>query len=445
MPSFQVIFMNSTSKFSFLVSALCLSGALSLLTGCSENRNSSASASPASGSPSGSPSGALKAVPAHFMNPIRRSVEDYEEFTGRIAPFDEVDVRAQVSGTLLRCTFKEDALVRINPQTGELIPTHASADDAPLTLREGEEVREGQLLFEIDPQIYETALASAKGGLNVLEARKKRLENDLKRAERLKPTGAISDEEYDLAHFNLQECDAEIAVAKAEIQKAQINVNYTKIYAPMDGCLCNSKVSVGNLIQANSSSNSTSLVRIVRVDPVFININIDEATAQNLKRIADERRAKDPDAELIQTIEFRLSNESGFTHTAKIDYQTPTLEQSSGTRLIRAVCENPKTSGGERLFQPGMTVHVRICVTERYDALLVPEETLGTNQATRFVYALTAENMPEMRKVELGPIQADNLRVIRSGLKPEDRIITDNLLRIRLDRPVEPQLSNEKY
>lgn len=390
----------------------------------------------------------VKPVAAHVMNPVEREVVDYEEFTGRLLPFDEVAVRPQVSGTLLHCTFREDAIIRINPQTGELIPTDGkdteNADENEAgngeksVLREGDEVREGQLLFEIDPRVYETTLASAKSELEVLKARKKRLENDLKRADRLRPSGAISAEEYDLAQFNLQECEAEISVAEAEIQKAQIDVNYTKIYAPMDGQLGELEVSVGNLVQGNAMTDSATLVKIVRVDPIYININIDEATSQRLKKIADERKLKNPDVDSELTIEFRLSDETEFTHTARVDYMTPTLERGSGTRLIRAICENPKTPSGGRLFQPGMTAHVRIRVTEKYNALLVPEETLGTNQSTRFVYTLTEENMPEMRTVQLGPIQADNMRVIRSGLKPGDRVVKDNLLRIRMDRPVQP-------
>ncbi|MDO4628148.1 MAG: efflux RND transporter periplasmic adaptor subunit [Planctomycetia bacterium] len=386
----------------------------------------------------------VKPVVAHVMNPVEREVVDYEEFTGRLLPFDEVAVRPQVSGTLLHCTFREDAIIRINPQTGELIPTdgketeNVDENKTESVLREGDEVREGQLLFEIDPRVYETILDSAKSELEVLQARKKRLENDLNRAKRLRPTGAISAEEYDLALFNLQECEAEISVAEAEIQKAQINVNYTKIYAPMDGQLGELEVSVGNLVQGNAMTDSATLVKIVRVDPIYININIDEATSQRLKKIADERKLKNPDADSELTIEFRLSDETEFTHTARVDYMTPTLERGSGTRLIRAICENPKTPSGGRLFQPGMTAHVRIRVTEKYNALLVPEETLGTNQSTRFVYTLTEENMPEMRTVQLGPIQADNMRVIRSGLKPGDRIVKDNLLRIRMDRPVQP-------
>jgi len=382
----------------------------------------------------------VQAVRAHIMTPIERSVVDYEEFTGRIMAFDEVDVQAQVSGTLLKCLFKEQAQMKTDPQTGRPIAEAADAADAAetqtadLTLREGDEVKEGQLLFELDSDVYEAALASAKGELEVLEARKKRLENVKARAEKLRPSGAISDEDYDEALFELQECEAEIAIAKAEIQKAQINVDYTKIYSPIDGYLCDSEISIGNLVQANG----TPLVRIVKVDPIFIFINIDEATVQRLKKIADERKAANPDAMIVPEIEFRLSDDDSFVHRARIDYMTPTLEQGSGTRFIRAVCKNPKTASGARLFQPGMTAHIRIRITEEYDAILVPEETLGTNQSTRFVYVLDEKNMPEMRTVEPGPLQEDNMRVIRKGLAKDERIVRDNLLRVRLDRPVDP-------
>ncbi len=426
--------MNKTQNAIF---SLFLSLGLIPLAGCLEsisnaNGDTDKPANAASKTESSQPqSPAVKPVRAHVMTPISREVVDYEEFTGRIMAFDEVDVRAQVSGTLLKCLFKEQGQMNINPQTGKPESDNANTE---LTLREGDEVKEGQLLFEIDSDVYDTLLASAKGELEVLEARRKRLENVKARAEKLRPGGAISDEDYDEALFNLQECDAEIATAKAKIRQAEINVNYTKIYAPIDGYLCESEISIGNLIQANS----TSLVKIVKVDPVFIFINIDEATVQRLKKIADKRKEANPNAELVQEIEFRLSGDEGFIHKARIDYLTPTLEQSSGTRFIRAVCENPKTASGARLFQPGMTAHIRINITEKYETLLVPEETLGTNQATRFVYVLNEKNIPEMRTVELGPLQEDNMRVIRKGLNAGERIVKDNLLRIRLDRPVEP-------
>lgn len=425
----------NTTKLSFFVFFLSL-GLLSL-SGCVKSEGEAGAKDGGEAKAAAAAAPKVQAVRAHIMTPIERSVVDYEEFTGRIMAFDEVDVQAQVSGTLLKCLFKEQAQMKTDPQTGQPIAGSAEAEEAEtaeLALREGDEVKEGQLLFELDSDVYEAALASAKGELEVLEARKKRLENVKARAEKLRPSGAISDEDYDEALFELQECEAEIAIAKAEIQKAQIDVDYTKIYAPIDGYLCDSEISIGNLVQANG----TPLVRIVKVDPIFIFINIDEATVQRLKKIADERKAANPDAVIVPEIEFRLSDDDSFVHRARIDYMTPTLEQGSGTRFIRAVCKNPKTASGARLFQPGMTAHIRIRITEEYDAILVPEETLGTNQSTRFVYVLDEKNMPEMRTVEPGPLQEDNMRVIRKGLAKGERIVRDNLLRVRLDRPVDP-------
>ncbi len=381
---------------------------------------------------------AIEPLQCTMINPAVRKVVDYEQFTGRMASFDEVEVRAQVSGTLVECTFKKDATMKIDPQNGLPISLsektgQSAAPGIPNSaFREGDEVKEGQLLFVIDPNLYEAALANAKGELEVLQTRQTRLQKDWERAKRLLPDKAISEQAYDLAEFDLKECQAQIEVAKANVQTAQLNLNYSRIYAPIDGYVCNSQVSIGNLVQANS----TILVRIVKVNPIYIYLYLDEETVQNLKRIADQRKQNDPDQKTNQTIQFRLSGESEFTRNAVLDYATPALEQSSGTRLVRAICDNPKSASGERVFQPGMTVHVRISVTDQYNALLVPEECLGTNQSERFVYTLGANNLPEMRIVELGPLQNDNMRVIRKGLKPEDWIITDNLMRVRLDRPV---------
>lgn len=422
---------------------MVLSGVFFCLAGCDKMSTRGLVAGKPEASKGGSQ--AVEPLECAMMNPAARKIVDYEEFTGRMASFDEVEVRAQVSGTLVECTFKRDATMKIDPQNGlpinlsektEQAGTEQAKTDADGTanaaIQEGGEVKEGQLLFVIDPNLYEASLANAKGALEVLQARQKRLQKDWERAKRLLPDKAISEQTYDLAEFDLKECEAQIAVAKANVQTAQLNLNYSRIYAPIDGYVCKSQVSIGNLVQANS----TILVRMVKVNPIYIYLYLDEGTVQNLKRIADERKLRNPNAKGEQTIEFRLSGEPDFTRKAVLDYATPALEQSSGTRLVRAICDNPKSPSGERVFQPGMTVHVRITVTELYDALLVPEECLGTNQSERFVYTLGANNLPEMRIVELGPLQNDNMRVIRKGLKPNDWIITNNLMRVRLDRPV---------
>lgn len=403
-------------------------------------------------------------IAAAMDHPVQRQIIDYEEFTGRLMPFDEVDVKAQVDGTLMECTFKKDGKMKISPQTGEPVKPASTetplpspinkneplnknepgsdkirsvsytdyGDGAKLKFYEGSEVREGDLLFVINPELYEAELVAAKGDLKVLEARKKRLESEFKRSEELLPSSAVSRQDYDLALANLQECDGEIAIARAKILKAQINVNYTRIYAPIDGYVCNSKVSIGNLIQ----SNSTSLVRIVKIDPIFLYFYIDESTVLRLKEIADARKNANSAQIIEPVIEFRLSDELEFNHQAKIDYMTPAMDQATGTRLVRAVSRNPKSVSGERPFHPGMTVHLRISVSEKYNALLVPEKCLGMNQSTHFVYVLGKEGKPEMRVVTLGPLQGDNWRVIRKGLKSDDLVITDNLMRLRLDRPV---------
>ena len=386
----------------------------------------------------------VEALPVKMIHPTQRQVVDYEEFVGRMLPYDQVDVRARVSGTLIQCTFKKDASMKTDPQTGkaftreieEIAGLEQGGDGAEFNLKEGAEVKEGQLLFVIDPDVYEAALLNAQGQLEVLEARRERMKNDLDRAESLLPQKAISKQDYDLARFNLKECDAQIAVAKATIKTAQINLNYTRIYAPIDGYVGYAQESVGNLVQGNAGANSTTLVKIVKVDPIYIYLNIDESSVEKLKKIDVARREANPDADLDNSVEFRLSDEDGFPHQAKIDYHAPILDRSTGARLVRAVCPNPKLLSGERQFQPGMTVHVRVGVTDPYDALLVPEDCLGTNQSERFVYVVGEDGMPKMQIVQLGPLQSDNMRVIRKGLSKDDNVIADNLMRVRLDRAV---------
>lgn len=350
-----------------------------------------------------------EALPVGTMNPIERQVTDYEEFTGQTRAIDKVNIQAQVSGILSKRLFTE-----------------------------GTEVKKDDVLFEIEPEVYQAVLDNAQAQLGILEARLPRLESDLKRATNLKDQKVVTEDDYEKALADRNVCLAEIAAAKAAIDQARINVKYTKVTSPIDGYIGRELVTEGNLIQANA----TPLVEMVSLDPIYVYFYVDENTVLRLQsqlqnQLKESSREDTTKSHTVgMKIEFRLSNEKEFKYTGVVEYADPFMNQTSGTRLLRATCENKKQASGTRAFLPGMMVHVRVPVEENYSALLVPEEALASDQGTRFIYVVDKAGKAQMRHLELGPIQDDNLRVVRKGLQKTDRIIVDGLLKVRPEMPV---------
>ncbi len=365
------------------------------------------------------------AVSVETMRPLRREVVDYEEFTGDTNAVDNVIIQAQVSGILTKCDFAEGAFVK--------------KDD---------------ILFEIEPEIYQAALdtavgnlESAKGELSVLKAREPQLRIERDRNAKLVQSNAVSKSDYDEAKAAHDEClakiekaEADILVASAKVQEASINLNYTKIPSPINGYISRKLVTEGNLIR----DHQTELARIVSHDPIYVFFYVDETTFLNLIENAKNQFAAGHDPQELK-IEYRLTNEESWTdeegnplHAGVVRYSDPQMDEASGTVLLRATCPNPPVVGG-RLSEivPGMMVHIRIPVTQRYSALLVPEEAFGTEQGTRFLYVKDAEGKAQMRRPELGPLQEDHTRVIRGGIEPTDEIIVSGLLRLRPGAEVE--------
>jgi multidrug efflux system membrane fusion protein len=359
------------------------------------------------------------AVSVETMAPIRREVVDYEEFTGDTHAVENVVLQAQVSGILTKCDFTE-----------------------------GEVVKKNDVLFEIEPELYQAELdtavgnlESAKGELTVLKAREPQLRIELDRNTKLVRSNAVSQSDYDEAKAALDEClakitkaEADILKASAEVQQAAINLKYTKILSPIDGRISRKLVTEGNLVR----DHETVLARIVSHDPIYVFFYVDEATYLKLTENAKNQAETLSEPEELR-IEFRLTNEESWTdtegnplHAGTVLYADPQMDGTSGTVLLRATCPNtPVGSGQFSGIIPGMMVHIRIPVTNRYSALLVPEEAFGTEQGTRYLYVKNAEGKAEMRRPELGPLQGDNMRVVRSEIEETDEVIVSGLLRLR--------------
>jgi RND family efflux transporter MFP subunit len=332
---------------------------------------------------------------------VERDVADFFETTGRTQAVDSVDVRARVAGYLVKINFKD-----------------------------GEEVEPGQVLFEIDPRPYEAQRLQAEGELARWEASRRKAEADLARNQRLLPTGAASQKELENAIAAKGTADAEIMSARGRLDQAKLNLEFSKVTAPVKGRVSKANVTVGNLVEA-----STLLTTLVSVAPMWMYFDIDERTVLQYR---ERYRAEHPEAPLPEArtlavpVEIGVANHDGHPYRGTLDFVDNQVNPATGTLLARAVFENT-----DRSLTPGLFVRVRLPIGDPKRSLLVSERAIGTDQGTKYVLAVNDQNVVEYRAVKLGPL-SDGMRVIREGLKPGDRVITAGIQRARPGITVKP-------
>jgi RND family efflux transporter MFP subunit len=241
---------------------------------------------------------------------------------------------------------------------------------------------------------------------------------------------AVSQSTLDTSTSTRDNAQAILQQAQVNTKIAAVNYGYTNVVAPFDGIVSAHLVSIGELVGVASP---TQLATIVALDPIYVNFNVNE---QDVLRVREEARRRGMTADDLKSlqIEVGLQTESGFPHKGKLDYASPTVNQSTGTLAVRGVLPNP-----DRVLLPGYYVRVRVPFEQQQSALLVPDVALGSDQSGRYVLVVNGENVVEQRKVQTGPLQGD-LRVIDSGLKPEDRVVTSGLLRAIPGQKVDPQV-----
>lgn len=332
---------------------------------------------------------------------IEREVADFFETTGRTQAVESVELRARVSGYLVKIAFKD-----------------------------GDEVHPGDLLFEIDPRPYEAEVLRAEGELARWEALKKKAEADLARNQRLLPTGAASQKELDSAIASKGTADAEITSARGSLEKARLNLEFSRVTAPIKGRVSKANVTVGNLVEA-----STLLTTVVSSDPMWMYFDIDERTVLQYRAryAAAHPNAPVPSArELAVAVEIGLAHEEGYSVRGVMDFIDNQVNTATGTMLARAVFAN-----ADRRLAPGLFVRVRLPIGDPTRSLLVSERAIGTDQGTKYVLVVNDQNVVEYRPVTLGPL-SEGMRVIREGLKPGERVITAGIQRARPGITVKP-------
>jgi RND family efflux transporter MFP subunit len=334
--------------------------------------------------------------------PVQRAITRFLDTTGNTAPVKSVDLVARVQGFLQSIDYQDGAFVK-----------------------------QGTTLFTIEPETYRLKLEQAQAAEVGAQATLRQAELDFKRQSDLVQRQAVSQATLDTSTANRDNAQASLQQAQVNTQIAQVNYGYTNVAAPFDGIVSAHLVSVGELVGA--ASPPTQLATIVQLDPIWVNFNVNE---QDVLRIRDEARRRGVSvAELRQLpVEIGLQTETGYPHKGRLDYISPTLNQSTGTLAVRGIFQNP-----DRTLLPGFFVRVRVPYDEQQNALLVPSTALGSDQAGRYLLVVNGDNIVEQRKVQIGPTEGD-LRVIESGLKPDDRVVIAGLLRAIPGQKVDPQL-----
>jgi RND family efflux transporter MFP subunit len=333
--------------------------------------------------------------------PVQRAVTTYFDATGNTAAIKSVDLVARVQGFLQSIDYQD-----------------------------GTFVKEGTTLFTIEPETYKLKLEQAQAAEAGAQASLKQAEADFRRQSDLVARQAVSQATLDNSTSTRDNAQANLQQAQVNTRIAALNYSYTNVTAPFDGVVSAHLVSIGNLVGAGSP---TQLATIVQLDPIYVNFNVNE---QDVLRIREDARKRGMTAnELRQLpIEVGLQTDTGFPHKGKLDYVSPSLNQSTGTLAARGVLPNP-----DRVLLPGFFVRIRVPFDEQKDALLIPDTALGADQAGRYVLVVNADNVVEQRKVQIGLLDG-GLRVIESGLKGDDKVVVAGLLRAIPGQKVDPQL-----
>ncbi len=343
-------------------------------------------------------------------HPIQREVTDYVEYTGRTAAVDAVDVRARVSGYLDKIHFKE-----------------------------GAEVNKGDVLYEIDPRPYQAALKQAQAQVSYQQAQLQYQEAVYQRNLRITQTGqgAVSQEEVQQSLAQRNTSRANLEAAQANLQQAELNLSWTKVTAPISGLIGRTLITRGNLVVADQ----TLLTTIVSQDPIYAYFDVDEPTMLRVQELIREGKYKSAREQGSRVpVYLGLTTEQGFSHDGYVDFVNNQVSPTTGTLQIRGVFANPRPPVGPRLLSPGLYVRIRVAVSAPYQALLVTQGAVGTDQNLKFLYVLNAKNEVVRRDVQLGEQQQNDLQVIKSGLNADDRVVVNGTQHVRPGVVVNPKL-----
>jgi len=336
-------------------------------------------------------------------SPTRKTVVDQDEYVGRFVAVDSVDIRARVTGYLDRVHFTD-----------------------------GQMVKQGDLLFTIDPRPFQTALDQAKATLAQARANLAFAEADLARGAQLVRDKTITDQVFGQRTQAKRVAEAAVAAQEAAVRQAGLDLGFTELRAPVDGRIGDRRVSPGNLV----SGNNILLATIVSLDPIRFEFTFDEASYIRYERLA--RGGKDMTSrDGSALVSLKLIDEPDFVHQGRMDFVDNVIDRASGTIRGRAVFANPN-----QMFTPGMFGRIRVPGSPPYAALLVPDDAIGTEQARKYVLVVDGQNIVRQKYVTLGELSG-GLRIIKSGIAADDKVIVNGLMRAHVGQKVRPQENHD--
>ena len=330
--------------------------------------------------------------------PLSEKIVDWDDYVGHFEAVDAVDIRPRVSGYLSATPFKD-----------------------------GDFVKKGAVLFEIDPRPYQAAVDAAKAQLTRAKAVAANAQAEKSRAEALYAAKAISEQDEISRLATAQTATADTSAAEAALATAELNLSFTKVRAPISGRISARRVSPGNLVSADQ----TVLTTLVSLNPIRFVFNGAEDVYLKYQR-EDRTGARKSSRVVANPVAVRLQDERDYRWKGHMDFVDNAIDPTSGTIKGRAVIANP-----DNFLTPGLFGHLRLLGSGAYDALVVPDQAVVTDQSRQAVYVVGADNVVSQRLVETGPLY-EGLRVIRSGLTPTDRVVIDGVQRAKTGRKVAP-------
>ncbi|ORL54801.1 efflux transporter periplasmic adaptor subunit [Pseudomonas aeruginosa] len=346
---------------------------------------------------------------AHGMPPqvgvapvLVKTVSHWDQFNGRIEATETVELRPRVTGYIERVAF-----------------------------REGQEVKKGDVLFNIDPRSYRAELQRAEAQLKRAQALARQSANEAQRAKVLVQSQAVSTEQYEQRRAADESAQADVRAAQAALATAQLKLQWTEVRAPIDGRTDRARVTAGNLVVAGDAA--SVLTTLVSQEQAYVYFDVDENAFLRYAQMARDGSRPDGSGGSLP-VRIGLANEQGFPHAGTLDFASNQLNRSSGTLRLRAVLDNH-----ERLFTPGLYARVQLLGSGEFEAMLVDDKAILTDQDRKYVYIVDEQGLAQRRDVQPGG-SAEGLRIIDNGLQRGDRVIVSGMQKVFMPgMPVDAQ------